>query len=366
MAARRLAAIAELVVRTVEEDDVRGWWAFDPWDNTAARVAAALSVGQRRASGQMRIAVALRDQLPAVAALFVAGVLSARLVSEITWRTHLVDDDALIALIDTAIAEVALGWGALSEAQLVRAINAVIERHDPEAVRRGTEVVRTRDFRIGAHEDPDEMTVVWGRLSALDAAALARRIAAMVTGVCAADPRTVGERWADAVGAMGHGNDHLSCRCGAPACPAAGPANSNVVVRVIADQAAVDAAQDFIAAGNATQRPSATPATSPSPAPRRPLPAPTSAPDPEQQPSPPAVLKDRGVALLPGRGVVPTVVLAEALRGGATVVPLWLPGAAPEPGYRPSARLAEFVRVRDLFCRFPHCDVPADRWISTT
>jgi hypothetical protein len=73
------------------------------------------------------------------------------------------------------------------------------------------------------------------------------------------------------------------------------------------------------------------------------------------------VLKDRGVALLPGRGVVPTVVLAEALRGGATVVSLWLPGAAPEPGYRPSARLVEFIRVRDLFCRFPNCDVPADR-----
>ena len=54
VAARRLAAIAELVHRTVEEDDERGRWAFDPWDNTAARVAAALSVGQRRASGQMR------------------------------------------------------------------------------------------------------------------------------------------------------------------------------------------------------------------------------------------------------------------------------------------------------------------------
>ena len=122
----------------------------------------------------MGCAVALRDHLPRVAALFVAGVLSARLVSEITWRTHLVNSDELIAVIDTAIADTASGWGPLSEAQLVRAINAVIERHDPQGVRRGTEVVRTRDFRIGAHEDPDEVTAVWGRLSALDAAALAR------------------------------------------------------------------------------------------------------------------------------------------------------------------------------------------------
>ncbi|ORB13659.1 HNH endonuclease signature motif containing protein, partial [Mycolicibacterium monacense] len=29
--------------------------------------------------------------------------------------------------------------------------------------------------------------------------------------------------------------------------------------------------------------------------------------------------------------------------------------------YRPSATLAAFVRARDLFCRFPGCDVPAER-----
>ncbi len=341
VAARRLAAIAELVVRTVEDDE-RGWWAFDPWDNTAARVAAALSVGQRRASGQMRIAMALRDRLPRVAALFFAGAISARLVSEITWRTHLLDGDELIAVIDAAIAQAARGWGPLSEVQLVRAIDAVIERHDPGALRRSKEAIRTRDFRIGAHEDPDEITAVWGRLSALDAAALARRIAAMVAGVCDADPRTAGERWADALGALGNGNDQLSCRCAAPACPAAGPGTSNVVIRVIADPAAVDAARELIAAEDAKQRSSATPAPTAPPA------------------ATPAVSKDSGVALL-GRRVVPTAVLAEALRGGAKVAPLWLPGAEPEPGYRPSAKLAEFVRVRDLFCRFPHCDVPADR-----
>ena len=278
VAARRMAAIAELVHRTVEEDDERGWWAFDPWDNTAARVAAALSVGQRRASGQMRIAVALRDRLPAVAALFVAGVLSARLVSEISWRTHLVDDDDLIALIDTAIAEAAAGWGPLSEVQLVRAIDAVIERHDPGAVRRSKEVLRTRDFHIGAYDDPDEVTAVWGRLSGLNAAALAQRITAMVAGVCDADPRTAGERWSDAVGAMGHRNDHLACRCGAPGCPAADPGNSNVVIRVIADQAAVDAAQELIATENAKHRASQTPAPAENAEQETPAPAPDPAP----------------------------------------------------------------------------------------
>jgi hypothetical protein len=33
--------------------------------------------------------------------------------------------------------------------------------------------------------------------------------------------------------------------------------------------------------------------------------------------------------------------------------------APPEPGYVPSAALADFVRCRDLTCRWPGCDRPA-------
>ena len=31
-----------------------------------------------------------------------------------------------------------------------------------------------------------------------------------------------------------------------------------------------------------------------------------------------------------------------------------------EPQYRPSTALAEFIRARDLWCRFPGCEVPAE------
>src|SRR5690348_13224437 len=68
--ARRLAAIAELKRRRVLDDDERARWACDWWDCAAAEVAAAMNVNSRRASGQMRQAVALRDHLPAVAAMF--------------------------------------------------------------------------------------------------------------------------------------------------------------------------------------------------------------------------------------------------------------------------------------------------------
>ena len=49
--ARRMAAIAELIHRRVEDDDDRARWAFDPWDSAAAEVAAVMGIGSRRASG---------------------------------------------------------------------------------------------------------------------------------------------------------------------------------------------------------------------------------------------------------------------------------------------------------------------------
>ena len=324
--ARRLAAIAELVRRRVDDDDERSMWAFDPWDSVAAEVASALNVGHRRASGQMRIALALRDRLPRVEALYRQGVLSSRIVSSITWLTHLVEDEQALALIDAALADRAAKWGPLSEDKLRQAVEVWVSRYDPDALRHSETMARSRDLTVGACDDTSETASVWGRLLAADAAVLHRRVTAMAHGVCDGDPRSMGERRADALGALAAGNQRLACACGSPTCPVAGEQpKSNVVIRVIADQSAVEAAQQSVEAATDTA---------------------------DRQPSP---------ALILGRGVLPTPLLAEAIRNGAAVRPIGVPGDEPEPGYRPSPELAEFVRFRDLFCRFPGCDVPAER-----
>jgi uncharacterized protein DUF222 len=399
--ARRLAAIAELVHSTVEDDPAHGGWVFDDWNNAACEVGAVLSLSRKRASGQMWIAVALRYRLPRIAVLCCQGRLSPRLISEITWRTRLVADE-VVAVVDAAIAGQAERWGPLSDAKLTASIEAVIERYDPDAVRRAREVIRARDLHIGAHEDPNEMAAIWGQLLAGDAAALEVLITAMVSGICDNDPRPAGERRSDAMGAFIQGNAHLACRCGSPGCSATAPAKSKVLVRVIADQAAVEAARKLIATQDREQQQAladkdeAKPAAASEPTPEsEPMsegestsadeptpegsasegePADTeSAPEDESasevepavesEPAPSSVLCQRnsGVALLPGGRVLPIAALAEAIRGGAAIKALWLPGPDPEPHYQPSARLAEFIRARDVFCRFPGCDVPAER-----
>ena len=83
------------------------------------------------------------------------------------------------------------------------------------------------------------------------------------------------------------------------------------------------------------------------------VPATLAAPDAEKCTVPPAFVM--------GGGILPAPLLAAVL-DRATVREIRHPGnAPPESGYRPSAELAEFVRCRDLTCRFPGCDVPADR-----
>ncbi len=151
----------------------------------------------------------------------------------------------------------------------------------------------------------------------------------------------MGERRADALGALANGNEHLACACGSSTCPAAGQRpKSNVVIRVIADQATIEAAQHTL---EAPQRQAA------DAAPQRAADAAGDATKPVPSP-----------ALLLGHGVLPGPLLAEAIRTGATIKPIRMPSEEPEPGYRPSAELAEFVRMRDLFCRFPGCDVAAE------
>ena len=307
--ARGLAAMAELTSRRCGDDE-HADWACDEWDAAAAEVSAALGISHSRASGQMHLGLSLRYRLPKVAARFMEGTLSARVVAAIAWRTDLVHDGAALSLIDSAIADRAGGWDALSQHKLEQGIDMWVDRHDPGALRRTQASARSRDVTVGGQDAESGTAALWGRLLATDAAVLERKLTQMAHEVCEDDPRTIAQRRADALGSLAAGAQTLACQCGGPNCSAADPRAGSVVIHVLADAESVAA-----------------------------------------QP---------GSAVITGGGVVPTPLLAELVRGGAKVRYLRRRTAAAEPQYRPSTALDEYVRMRDMTCRFPNCDRPAE------
>jgi hypothetical protein len=182
-------------------------------------------------------------------------------------------------------------------------------RVDRAAVRRRAERIAGRAVFVGAVDNG--LAELSATLFATDAFAVSDRSSALAATVRASDPRTVAQRRADAFAALAVGADRLGCGCGSPDCPAGGTAASPVVIHVIVEQATLDGRGDT-----------------------------------------PGVLSGYD-------GLLPPELVAQ-LAASARLRPLILPTlTAPEPGYTPSKALADYVRYRDLTCRFPNCDQPA-------
>ena len=370
--ARKLAVMAELFARRtgLAAEDREDWW-VDPDAAVAAELAAALDLTQGLALAQTHRGVALRDRLPKVAALFEAGLINDILVRAIVWRTYLIDDATAMAAVDAELAEVITGWGPLSAPKVERAIDAIVDRHDPGALRRSRESGSSRTVEFGAPKDVPGITSLYARMNAADAAAMRARVEDLAHSVCEADPRSLDERRNDAFAALGLEMDSLPCQCGTEGCEAAGrrPARDTTIY-VIAERAAIaeavdasdpdsthrldDAAQRDREEGARDRGESAeTGVTGAAEADR----AGTSEPDVpgaagcKSPKAPPAFIF--------GAGVTPNWLLAQVM-DGARFREVFHPGITdPEPGYTPSAATAAFVRCRDLTCRFPGCDRPA-------
>ena len=189
----------------------------------------------------------LRDRLPRVGARFLAGEVSAAVVARIVWHTGLVRGAGVWAALDAELAERASGWGVLSAAKLEAAIEFWVDKYDPDAVRRVRARVRGRSFTIGKRDDQAGTAAVYGSLSIADAAVWERRLAVMLAGVCEDDPRTLAQRRADAVGAVGAGSSVLACGCDNPDCAARGVDDgraSSVSIHVFAERGSVDGPPD--------------------------------------------------------------------------------------------------------------------------
>jgi hypothetical protein len=310
-AADQLAAIGELFAYRLSRCSETEEWAIDTEAAVAAEVAAALRISQGLADSRLRYARAMREQLPKVGEVFKAGDIDYRTFQTIVYRTDLITDRDVLATVDAQLAANVARWPSMTRDRLAAQIDKVVAKADADAVRRRERHKSDRSVWFGdlAESGISEMH---GSLCTVDAHAVDKRLDALAATVCEHDPRSRDERRADALGALAAGADRLGCRCGRPDCAAGTrPAASPVVIHVIAEQTAIDGSG----------------------------PAPGS--------------------LANADGLI-TPELVKELAKSSKLVPLVHPGdAPPEPNYQPSAALADFVRCRDLTCRWPGCDHPA-------
>ncbi|MGI9123599.1 MAG: DUF222 domain-containing protein [Mycobacterium sp.] len=352
--ARRLAAIAELYERRVipvEDGQGREMWRVDPWEAVAAEISAAQCITAAAAGALMHQAICLRERRPRVGELFAAGAIDYRTVRLIVSRTLLALAPDVLAAIDAELAAKIPGWGPLSVLKTQHAVDAIVVRHDPEARRRSERTARGRHVDIVHDRD---IAYLSGQLNSGDATMLDRQLTALAHSVCDDDPRTVEQRRADAMGALAAGDTRLACACGRADCTAEREDSpASIIVHVVAEAAAVDSVVPQEVHGERPGDDTVEVITS-----RERL---VEIVGQTREPVPPSRL-DTLSGVVMGGSAIPAAVLADLIaRGVAELRPVVHPGESPpEPRYKPSQALAEFVRCRDLTCRFPGCDCPAD------
>ncbi|MGV0611405.1 HNH endonuclease signature motif containing protein [Mycobacterium kansasii] len=311
-AAAQLVAIGELFAYRLSRCSETEDWAVDTMEAVAAEVAAALRISQGLAASRLRYARVMRERLPQVAEVFKAGEIDYLAFQTLAYRTDLIEDSAVLAAVDGELFVKLPRWPSMSRGRLGAQVDKIVANADADALRRRTKQQRDREICID--EVQGGISLIRGRLLSPHAHALEQRLDALANTVCPRDPRSRHQRRADALGALAAGADRLGCRCGHRECAAGTrPAATPVVIHVIAESAAVAGSGSITASEMGAD------------------------------------------------GLITAELIAE-LAVSAKLVPLTHPGdAAPEPGYVPSKALADFVRCRDLTCRWPGCDRPASR-----
>ncbi|MUL84138.1 MULTISPECIES: HNH endonuclease signature motif containing protein [unclassified Mycolicibacterium] len=313
--ATRLAAVADLLAQRTAELNVEGvhpnYMIVTGFARTTAEVGAALNLTPGAASRLVSQAEALRDRLPRLAALLADGRTDWRTVEIVIARTECVSD-VVSSQVDENLAERIIGWQCWSYRRIVTTVDALVRSLDPAAVRERERATNRR--RVNVSPIGDGTAKIDGIVTTSAALAFDARLSELAAGVCPQDPRGTAQRRADAVHALAAGQA-LSCECGRADCPvkstAPQPEPVPVVVNVIAERDTVlgDGAASGYVCGF-------------------------------------GVIDAEQVRELAAQATMRLVTEPDVDAGAAL-------------RYQPTVTLQRWVRCRDLTCRFPGCEHPA-------
>ena len=309
--ARQLVAVGRFAQRRLAASTGdHDLWCVDDFEAIAAEIGAELGISRGRASSQMHYGTSLLERFPKLTARFLAGQIDFRVIAAVIYRTDLITDTDVVANVDAQLAAKAPSWNKLSRERITELVDWMVIAADPDAVR----VAKQRDLdrHIEVRPGKNGTAEIFGEVRAADAAAFDAKLDALAATVCPDDPRTKAQRRTDALSPLSAGATSMACTCGSPDCPATdneAPA-APMVINMIAEAATIAGTSD-------------TP------------------------------------GYLPGYGTIPAATVRE-MATTASLRPIAVPkDLLAEPAYRPSAALARFIWCRDLTCRWPGCDQPA-------
>jgi hypothetical protein len=291
--ARQARLIASLAARRAEPGSLTDW--------ASEEVATALHQSSGTAAFRTRQATALVDRLPDTLAAWEAGLVDQRRVSVITDTTANLTDEHAAAVEARVLPKAPQQTAAQLRAAVKRAIIAVdpagaTERH----------VAARKERRVAVNPEDDGMASLWALLPAPDAIAAFEWLTRLARGCGAGDPRTMDERRADLLA------DLLSGRVRNPDLVLPMPVNpGKPLVQVVMPMTALFGLTD----------------------------------DPSE------LLGYGPITAEAAREIAATATWRRLLVDPAS-------GALLDHGrttYTPPVALADFVRARDVYCRFPGC-----------
>ncbi|WP_166906873.1 HNH endonuclease signature motif containing protein [Mycobacterium sp. DL440] len=314
--ATRMAAVADLLAqRTAElnvEDVDPNYMIITGFARTSAEVSAVLNLSPGIASRVVSQAEALRDRLPRLAALLAEGKTDWRTVEVVISRTEFVTD-SIVVQIDENLAGRIAGWQCWSDGRITTTVDKLVRELDPAAIRQREHAANRRWIKVSPRGDGTAK--IDGVVSTRVGLAFDTRLSELAAEVCRHDPRTKQQLRSDAVEALSECRG-LSCECGRADCPVKSSPSQNesaaVVVNVIAER-------DTVTGGGRTP------------------------------------------GYVCGYGVVDAEQVRE-LAAEATLRLVIEPevDVASTLRYQPTVSVQRWVRCRDLTCRFPGCEHPAE------